>query len=74
MLGASQVRHIAPEALVVSLDIALSYIVWGIPVPCCWFRAFESVFQDDQLCASAGPGDVILALVAPWIVAGLALI
>ena len=24
MLGASQVRHIAPEALVVSLDIALS--------------------------------------------------
>ena len=27
MLGASQVRHIAPEALVVSLDIALSYIV-----------------------------------------------
>ena len=27
MFGASQVRHIAPEAVVVSLDIALSYIV-----------------------------------------------
>ena len=27
MFGASQVRHIAPEAVVVSLDIALSYVV-----------------------------------------------